>query len=54
MTHHPASAFEMIEIAQQKRMSLAAISKRVLASKATTIGPAHIRAALMFATRKAN
>jgi hypothetical protein len=50
----PASTFEIIQMAAQKRVSLAAISKRALASKATSIGPAHIRAALMFAARKAN
>ena len=54
MMHQPASAFEIIEIAAQKRVSLAAISKRALSAKATSIGPAHIRAALMFASRKAN
>jgi hypothetical protein len=54
MTHHPTSTFEVIELAAQKRMSLAAISKRVLAAKSTSIGPAHIRAALMFAARKPN
>ena len=52
MTH--TSTFEIIQIAKQKRISLAAISKRVLAAKANSIGPAHIRAALMFAARKAN
>ena len=50
----PASTFEIIQLAQQKRISLAAISKRALAAKATSIGPAHIRAALIFAARKAN
>jgi hypothetical protein len=49
-----ASTFEIIEIAAQKRVSLAAISKRILTSKTTSIGPAHIRAALIFAARKAN
>ena len=50
----PASTFEIIQMAAQKRVSLAAISKRVLAAKATSIGPAHIRAALMFVARKSN
>jgi hypothetical protein len=54
MMHHPASTFEVIELAAQKRMSLAAVSKRALAAKVMSVGPAHIRAALMFATRKAN
>lgn len=54
MTHHPASTFEVIELAAQKRVSLAAISKRALSAKACSIGPAHIRAALMFAARKVN
>jgi hypothetical protein len=49
-----ASTFEIIQMAAQKRVSLAAISKRALAAKATSIGPAHIRAALLFAARKAN
>jgi hypothetical protein len=48
------STFEIIELAAQKRMSLAALSKRALAAKTTSIGPAHIRAALLFAARKAN
>ncbi len=52
MTHHPASTFEVIELAAQKRVSLAAISKRTLASKVMSIGPAHIRAALMYSARK--
>jgi hypothetical protein len=54
MTYYPASTFEVIELAAQKRMSLAAISKRTLSAKASSIGPAHIRAALMFAARKMN
>jgi hypothetical protein len=48
------STFEIIQMAAQKRVSMAAISKRVLAAKATSIGPAHIRAALMYTARKAN
>ncbi|MGL4406477.1 MAG: hypothetical protein ACRCT6_11995 [Notoacmeibacter sp.] len=50
----PASTFEVIQLAAQKRMSLATISKRALASKVMSIGPAHIRAALMFTARKVN
>lgn len=54
MTLYPASTFEVIALAAQKRLSLASISKRSLASKASSIGPAHIRAALMFSSRKVN
>jgi hypothetical protein len=49
----PSSTFEIIQIAQQKRVAQAALSKRVIAANANSVGPAHIRAALMFATRKA-
>ena len=52
MTHHPASTFEVMELAAQKRHSLAAISKRALSSKIMSVGPAHIRAALLFAARE--
>ena len=54
MTYQPVSTFEIIEIAAQKRASLAALSKRSLSIKASSIGPAHIRAALMFAARRVN
>jgi hypothetical protein len=54
MIHQPASAFEIIQIAQQKRFANANLTKRTLAANAKSIGPAHIRAALIFATRKAN
>lgn len=50
----PASTYEVIQLATQKRISIAAISKRALAAKVMSIGPAHIRAALIFTARKAN
>jgi hypothetical protein len=53
MIHQPASAFEIIQIVQQKRQAQAAISKPQPAANANGVGPAHIRAALLYATRKA-
>ncbi|NJR13723.1 MAG: hypothetical protein HC779_05385 [Phyllobacteriaceae bacterium] len=54
MLPQPASAFEIIQIAAQKRAAQASLSRRGLAANANTVGPAHIRAALMFAARKTN
>jgi hypothetical protein len=54
MISQPAAAFEIIQLAQQKRFAQANISKRSLIANAKAIGPAHIRAALMFMTRKAS
>jgi hypothetical protein len=52
MSHQPAFVFEIIQIAAQKRNALAKLSRRALAKRANSVGPAHIRAALMFAARK--
>jgi hypothetical protein len=54
MLPQQATAFEIIQIAAQKRIAQANIDTRRMATSANSIGPKHIRAALMFAARKVN
>lgn len=53
MLPQQASAFEIIQIAAQKRAAQASISAKRLAANANSIGPKHIRAALLYTARKA-
>ena len=52
MPHYPAAAFAILAIAAQRRAALANLNRKALKRDACSVGPAHIRAALMFAGRR--